>query len=137
MSRQFFSDKVVFVHKKQVVYLNLLQFSFPVTAIASILHRVSGVLLFLFIPLLLWALQKSLSSESGFMDIINLRESFLLSIILWAFLSALFYHLLAGIRHMLMDLGIGDSKSAGRLGAYLVIILSGIFAVLAGGVLLW
>lgn len=123
--------------KKQVVYLNLWQFHFPVTAIASILHRVSGVLLFLFVPAVLWALQKSLSSESGLMDIINIRECLPLAVILWAFLSALFYHLLAGIRHMFMDVGIGDSKNGGRLGAYLVIIISGLFAVLAGGIILW
>ncbi len=123
--------------KKQVVYLSLWQFRFPVTAIASILHRVSGVFLFLCIPALLWARQKSLSSEAGLMAVITLRDCLPLALLLWAFLSALFYHLIAGIRHMFMDIGMGDTKSAGRMGAFAVIILSGIFAVLAGGVILW
>lgn len=123
--------------QKQVVYLNLFQFRFPITAIVSILHRISGVLLFLSIPALLWGLQLSLASESDFTYLRGGLDCLPIQLILWLFLSALFYHLVAGIRHLLMDLCIGDTKAGGRLGAYTVMIMSGIFTVLAGVVILW
>jgi succinate dehydrogenase / fumarate reductase cytochrome b subunit len=125
------------VNKKQVVYLNLFQFRFPITAIVSILHRMSGVLLFLCIPALLWALNQSLSSEATFAHLMAGKDCLLFLIALWVFLSALFYHLVAGIRHMFMDFCIGDTKAGGRLGAYLVMIMSGIFTVLSGVGILW
>ena len=123
--------------KKQVVYLNLFQFRFPITAIVSILHRISGVLLFLCVPGLVWALQQSLASEATFAHLMSAKECYLFLVGFWIFLSALFYHLVAGIRHMFMDFCIGDTKAGGRLGAYLVMIVSGLFTVLSGVVILW
>ncbi|MFI4956394.1 MAG: succinate dehydrogenase, cytochrome b556 subunit [Gammaproteobacteria bacterium] len=125
------------MNKKQVVYLNLFQFRFPITAIVSILHRVSGVVLFLCVPGVLWALQQSLASESAFTHLMAVKDCFPFLLGLWVFLSALFYHLVAGIRHIFMDFCIGDTKAGGRLGAYLVMIMSGIFTVLSGVVILW
>ena len=97
----------------------------------------SGVLLFLCIPALLWALNQSLLSEATFTHLMAGKDCLLLLVGLWVFLSALFYHLVAGIRHMFMDFCIGDTKAGGRLGAYLVMIMSGIFTVLSGVVILW
>lgn len=124
------------MNKKQVVYLNLWQFRFPITAIVSILHRASGVLLFLAIPALLWVLRASLLSESSFQAAQQCFASFPMRLALWVFLSALFYHLVAGIRHVFMDMCIGDTKAGGRVGAFLVMGLSGIFMVLAGWVMI-
>lgn len=129
--------KVDLVNKKQVVYLNLWQFRFPITAIVSILHRASGVLLFLAIPALLWALQQSLSNEANFDRIMAAKDCIPFLLAIWLFLSALFYHLVAGIRHIFMDFCIGDTKAGGRLGAWLVIAMSVIFTVLSGVVILW
>jgi succinate dehydrogenase / fumarate reductase cytochrome b subunit len=118
--------------KKQPVYLNLFQFKFPATAIASILHRLSGVILFLALPLMLSALATSLAGEAQFSQV---RDCLLHPLMKWfwaALLVALFYHLIAGIRHIIMDMGYGDGKSSGRSGAYTIIIVTGLFAIWLG-----
>lgn len=117
------------------VNLNLGTFKFPVTSISSILHRITGVLLFISIPFCLWALQSSLN-EQGFAQLKQLLTATFPRLILWLILSMLAYHIIAGIRHLLMDAGIGESLQAGRLGSYLVIVSGFICAVLIG-VWLW
>jgi len=124
------------VNKKRPVNLNLMTIQFPITAIISILHRLSGVLLFLAIPLLLWMFQRSLQSAYDFHQLRALLQTPLVSIFLWFLLSALFYHLLAGIRHLVMDTGVGDSLAHGRLGAKIVLALAIIMAIMIG-VWLW
>ncbi len=124
------------VKTKRPVYLNLFQFKFPITAIASILHRVSGVILFLVLPLFLWALQQSLNSAETFAQLHTWITKPWLKFIAWGILVALFYHLIAGVRHLLMDMHIGDSKSWGRHLSWLVIIISIGFAAFLG-VCLW
>lgn len=64
--------------KQRPVNLALLTIRFPATAVASILHRASGVLVFLLIPFLLWALDRSLASPEGFNRLVaNLDQPFL------------------------------------------------------------
>jgi succinate dehydrogenase / fumarate reductase cytochrome b subunit len=118
------------------VNLNLLTIRFPITAIASILHRASGVVLFLFIPALLWMLAQSLESAQRFAQLAGYLDSFGCKFIAWGLISAFVYHLFAGLRHLLMDAHIGADYRSGRLGAMLVIILALIVSVLAG-VWLW
>jgi succinate dehydrogenase / fumarate reductase cytochrome b subunit len=120
------------VEKKRPINLDLTTIKFPCTAIASILHRVSGLLLFLFIPFLLWMLAKSLGSEAGFL---GMRENLghpLAKVTIWLLLASIIYHLLAGIRHILMDIGFAESLQGGRIGAYIVMILAAILSLLAG-----
>ncbi len=123
-------------NRKRPVNLDLTTIQFPVPAIASILHRISGVILFFCIPLLLWALQSSLDSLDSFNALYACVMSGVGKFVLWAILTALLYHLLAGIRHLLMDTGIGETLKSGRLGAKLVIGVS-IFLSLSIGVWLW
>ena len=118
------------------VHLNLLKIRFPLPAIVSILHRASGVLLFLFIPLLLWLFSSSLASESAFYHIHQCIRMPIIAFSAWVMLSALWFHLVAGIRHLCMDVGIGESLIGGRIGAYLVLIFSTLGIALAG-VWLW
>jgi len=124
------------VIKKRPVNLDLTTIKQPITAVASILHRISGVILFLAIPFFLWLLQTSLNSTDSFNALQTCLNYPLIKFGLWLLISALLYHLLAGIRHLLMDCGLGESKCGGRLGAKLVIISSLILAVFAG-VALW
>lgn len=125
------------MNQKRPIYLNLLQIKFPCSAIASILHRISGVLLFLLLPLLLWLLARSLHSFDTFSTLQQLfANSLLLRFFMWVTLSSLLYHLIAGIRHLLMDAGMGESLVGGRQGAYIVFVLSGISIILLG-VWLW
>ena len=106
--------------------LNLFTIAFPVTAIVSILHRISGALLFLLIPVLLLSLQKAVYFPSFF----NLTVTH--KICLWLGLTILMYHLFAGVRHLLMDCGWGESKSVSRLSSYMVLGLTAIISILLG-----
>lgn len=121
---------------KRPVNLNLFTISFPIPAIASILHRISGVILFLAIPFILWALSLSLASQQDFDDVRQLFTSAWMKFIIWGVLSALVFHLIAGIRHLLMDMGIGEELKSGKLGAQITIGISIVFIILVG-IWLW
>lgn len=130
------SWELVCVKKIRPVNLSLPSISFPVTAIISILHRLSGILLFLCIPLLLWVLNKSLSGPVGYDDIVNFFFLPWVKVVFWILMVALFGHTLAGIRHLFMDVGFGETLRGGRATAWLTIGISVIFALLLG-VWLW
>ncbi len=93
-------------------------------AFVSILHRISGILVFLLIPLLLSALGRSLASPEGLAQVKETWSTPVYQLFVWAFVGAMIFHTFAGIRHLLMDIHIGDSRCAGRFGARLVIICS-------------
>lgn len=118
--------------QKRPVNLNIFTISMPVPAVASILHRISGIVLFLAIPYLLWILQRSLLSESDFLALHNLLVTPFNKLILLAIVAPFIYHFLAGIRHLLMDINIGVELKSGRFSAYLTIILAIIFTIIAG-----
>ncbi len=121
--------------KNRPVNLNLAAFKWPVTAISSGLHRITGILLFLSIPFCLWALQMSMT-ESGFAEIKSIMNGVIPKLIMWAILSMLSYHIVAGIRHLLMDGGIGETLEGARAGSYIAII-SGVIMTAVLGVWIW
>ena len=118
--------------KKRPVNLDIGTIHLPVTAYVSILHRVSGVVLFGAVGLFLWILDSSLSSEESFNSIKVFMSTLTVQIIIWLSLAALIYHLVAGLRHLVMDYGYGETLSGGILGAKLVLVLSVILMLLAG-----
>ncbi|MXZ55854.1 MAG: succinate dehydrogenase, cytochrome b556 subunit [Gammaproteobacteria bacterium] len=118
------------------VFLNLFAIRFPIVAVVSILHRVSGVALFGASFYLLWILWLSLESETSFTSLKTTLEHPLHSLVLWFTLSLLGYHIFAGLRHLLMDLHIGDSLKAGRASAAIVLFCSVVLS-LAIGVWFW
>lgn len=120
------------VNSKRPVNLDLRTIKLPVTAYSSIAHRISGVVLFIAIAGLLWLLDSSLSSESGFEQVGALLQHPLAKLILWGVLSALLYHLVAGVRHLFMDAGVGEGLESGLLGAKIVLIVSAVLIVLLG-----
>lgn len=91
------------VKKQRPVNLDLQTIRFPITAIASILHRVSGVITFVAVGILLWLLGTSLSSPEGFLTAASIMDSFFVKFIMWGILTALAYHVVVGIRHLMMD----------------------------------
>ena len=118
---------------KRRVNLDLSTMKFPVTAIASITHRVTGVAIFLALPILLWMLDRSLASPESFADLKELMmTSLLVKLVVWGILSVLLYHLVAGIRHLIMDTGVGESLEGGRRGAKLAFIISAVLILLVG-----
>mgnify|MGYP003607238100 FL=1 len=124
------------MNKKRPVNLDLGSMKYPVTALTSILHRLSGILLFLCLFVMLYALGKSLSSEEGFNEIKGMLLSPLGKLIAWVLYSALIYHLVAGVRHLFMDAGVGETLQGGKRGSVLVIIVSSIL-IAAGALWLW
>ena len=129
--------KAYIVMHERPVNLDLGSLKFPPMAIASILHRISGVVLFLLLPMMLYFLSLSLESEATFshLSTIVLAHS-CYKLLLWVFSSALFYHVIAGIRHLLMDIGYGETLHAGRRSAIVVIGLS-VLATVFLGVFIW
>lgn len=118
------------------MFLDLTKIKFPPTAIVSILHRVSGVVLFLFIPLLLWIFGQSLASAQSFDYLIVTLASPGFKVTLWVLLAALLFHLLAGLRHLLFDFVLEEDYAVGRRWAYIIFVLSAIAAI-AAAVWMW
>lgn len=122
---------------KRPMNLDLTTMHFPIMAIASILHRISGVILFLYMPFILWLLDQSLSSSTHFLNLQAALYEPMMKWLIWVFLAALFYHLVAGIRHLFMDFGIGESLKGGRIGAQFTIGFAIVLTLLAGVWLWW
>lgn len=116
-------------------FLNFARISFPIGAIASIGHRISGIVLACALPFAVLALQRSLRSEAQFDALADALRSPAgrAALVLLAWASA--HHVFAGIRHLLMDVGVGASLAAGRASAYAAlgaaIALAGAAALLA------
>lgn len=121
------------VKSQRPINLDLTTIKLPITAYSSILHRISGVILFVGIIVLMWGLDKSLASEQGFAEVKECLSGGFAKLVVWGLLSALLYHLVAGIRHVLMDLGMaGETLEAGKLGAKAVLIVAAVLILLAG-----
>lgn len=117
-------------------FLNLFRIHLPVTGVVSFAHRVSGALLVIFLPLVVFLFAYSLQSEQGFEQVIALLHSWwgkaAMVLILWALLS----HLLSGVRFLLLDLDIGIRLTPARVSAWsvaglalliLILLVSGVF----------
>ena len=118
------------------VNLDLSTIKLPVTALASISHRVSGVVLFASSVLMVWALDASLASQESFDQLLVVLSGNTAKGLLWLFLVMFSYHALAGIRHLIMDMGVGEDFKSGALGAQILFVAAALAAV-AWGVALW
>lgn len=121
------------MNKKRPVNLDLSTIRQPITAIVSIAHRISGVILLAGILVLIWMLDASLSSRESFQQLAELLSSPAMKVLLWAVLAALAYHLVMGVRHLIMDFGVGESLQGGRLGAKIALIVAILLIVAAAG----
>ena len=117
--------------KKAPQFLNIFQMRFPVMAIVSIAHRLSGIALAVLLPWIIWVWSK----------VITLKDYHVLQTHLHSFSGrlfgiivglALFFHLLSGSRHLLMDLGFFELKASGRMTAWLVWATFGLGVVIMG-----
>jgi succinate dehydrogenase / fumarate reductase cytochrome b subunit len=112
------------------VTLPLLKLRLPLAGWVSLLHRVSGVLLFFSLPFALYAFQQSLRSPESFERIQQCLMQPLARVALLLAVWALAHHLFAGIRHLLMDLHWGTSLQAARRSALAVAVAAGMVAML-------
>ena len=103
-------------------HLNLLKIRLPITGIASINHRLSGVILFLAIPVSLYLLQLSLSNSSGFNQTLESLSSPWVKLALIPLIWSFVHHLLAGFRFLLIDQEIGIGLYAARKTAWFVVV---------------
>ncbi|WP_333606939.1 succinate dehydrogenase, cytochrome b556 subunit [Arsukibacterium sp.] len=120
------------VKKQRPVNLDLSTISLPATAKASILHRVTGVAMFFALVFVIWAWAYSLQDEQSFEYVKGLMQSPLASFIAWGTITVLIYHLIGGIRHLIMDLGHWEELDSGNLSAKITIGLWIVLAILAG-----
>jgi succinate dehydrogenase / fumarate reductase cytochrome b subunit len=120
------------VTDKRPVNLDLLSIKMPLPAITSIMHRLTGVILAAGVAVLLYLLDESLASEEGFNSVKALSDSFVCKLVVWGVLAALIYHSVAGIKHLIMDLGIGETLEGGLAGAKIVLVVSAVLIVLVG-----
>ena len=114
------------------VNLELTTISFPLTAITSILHRISGIAFFVGAAFAVWFLQASLSSPEGFATATAAADHWLGKLVLWGLLAALAYHLVMGIKHLIMDAGIGETIEGGKRMSQVALAISVLLIVLAG-----
>ncbi len=122
--------------QKRPKNLNLLTIKFPVTAIGSILHRISGLFLFILLPFLLYCLQSSLDSYIAFDGFVLKVQQVWVKALIWFLSSAFIYHLFAGVKHLFMDLNIGVSLKTSKIVSW-VVMVSSFSIILLLGVYIW
>ena len=120
------------MNKKRPVNLDISTIKLPITAYISILHRISGIFLFGGMAVLLWILDSSLDSQESFAAVADLSSSLICKLVLWSILAGLSYHMVTGVRHLVMDFGVGESLKGGQFGAKIALIAAIVLIGLAG-----
>jgi succinate dehydrogenase / fumarate reductase cytochrome b subunit len=120
------------VKDKRPVNLDIGTMRLPLTAWTSIAHRASGVFLFAGMAVLIWALDASLASPESFAALQECLASPLAKLVIWAVIAGLIYHSVAGVKHLVMDLGVGETMEGGTLGAKAVLAVAAVLILLAG-----
>jgi succinate dehydrogenase / fumarate reductase cytochrome b subunit len=122
--------------KQRPKFLNLMEIRLPLPGVASILHRVSGVGLFLMLPLLIWLLDLSLRSPDSFETLRGVVANPLVKLVLIGLLWAFLHHFCMGIRILLIDIHVGVEKAKARASSVVVFAVSLVLTVILGA-LLW
>jgi succinate dehydrogenase / fumarate reductase, cytochrome b subunit len=111
----------------------------PLAALVSILHRISGVILFALLPFLVWLLDTSLTSEisfevfrSAFASGIGVVPAWFVKLVVLALIWAYLHHFVAGVRHIWMDVTHSVSKAQGHNSAIVTMVLSLVLTALLG-----
>ena len=126
----------IIVKKKRPVNLDLNTISFPPAAVASILHRVTGVAMFFALLFVIYAWATSVASIEGYNSIISMMDAWYGKVISIGTLSVLSYHIIGGIRHVIMDMGYWEELDSGNISAQIAMGLWVVLTVVLG-VILW
>jgi succinate dehydrogenase / fumarate reductase cytochrome b subunit len=113
------------------VYLDLFRIHLPLPGWVSILHRISGALLFVALPLGVWGLSVSLSGEAGFQRMLDWVTHPLIKLVLLLLIWAFVHHVLAGLRHLALDVHWGMSLRCARQSSLVVMLAGGLVTLLA------
>lgn len=122
-------------HHRRPVFLDLTRIRMPVNAVVSITHRISGLLLFLVLPLAVYLLSLSLRDEQGYEQVRGLLAGGAMKALGVLVLWALAHHVYAGIRFLLIDIKVGVERETFKRGARIVNVLSLLTLLLAGGLM--
>ena len=130
--------------KKRPVYTNIhvtqiVSYRLPPAGIVSILHRISGLVMFVLLPFVVWMLDKSLSTEISFEAFTNVFVAGAVGIpgwfvklvvlgLIWSYL----HHFIAGVRHLWMDATHSVSKAQGHNSAVITLGVSVVLTLLLG-----
>lgn len=119
------------------VNLNLMSVSWPITAIASILHRICAVIVWVGFGFFLAALCTATASEEGFQSMANLlATNFFAQFVAWGLLTATGYYCMGTIKHIIQDFGYCESFEGGKVISWIAIGL-GILISIVAGVVIW
>ncbi|HAF55446.1 MAG TPA: succinate dehydrogenase, cytochrome b556 subunit [Thauera sp.] len=124
------------VRKQRPKYLALNEIRQPLPAIVSILHRISGVGIFLMLPFLLYLLDRSLGSPETFETFAAVVDNWFIKLVLFGLLWAYLHHFCAGIRFLLLDMHKGVDLEPARKSSKIVLAVSLALTVIIG-VTLW
>ena len=122
--------------RKQPKHLDLLKIRLPLPGWVSILHRISGAMLFLFIPFVLWLLQASLGSAETYAGFKSALSNPLVKLVLFSLVWAFLHHFFAGIRYLALDMHLGIELGLARASSIAVLVASIVLTLLIG-VRLW
>ena len=119
--------------------VDALGYRLPLAGVVSILHRASGLLLFVLLPFIIWLFDVSVTSEisyerfsSAFVAGIGFVPAWLIKLIVLGLIWAFLHHLIAGVRHLWMDMTHSVSKEQGRSSAVITLVSSLVLTVLLG-----
>lgn len=119
------------------VFLDLARIRLPITALISIAHRITGIVLFLSIPFAIYLLGLSLSSQLEYNHVQGLLGHGLVKVLVIFILWALAHHVFAGLRFLLIDFGVGVERDEARRTAWVVAVGSLASLLMIAGILLW
>ncbi len=122
--------------KQRPKFLNLFAIRLPLAGYASIFHRVSGIGLFLMLPLLIWLLDKSLSTPEAYAQFKVVFDCMLVKLVLLGLLWAFLHHFCMGIRILLLDVHVGIDKESAHKSSIAVMVVSLTLTAILGGKLL-
>lgn len=130
--------------KPQTVYRNItplqiFRYKLPPAGVVSILHRISGVLMFLLMPFIIWMFDKSVTSEISYAEFTSVFTSgsrwfpaFFVKLVTLGLIWAYLFHFIAGLRHLWMDVTHSVSNQFGRQSAWVALVLSSLLTVALG-----
>ena len=111
--------------------VDLPTYRLPAAGFVSILHRISGFVMFLLLPFLVWMFDTSVSSEISFAKFkaafnigVGFVPGFLVQLVALVLIWAYLHHLIAGVRHLYMDAHHAVSKEFGKSSAVVTLVLS-------------
>ena len=111
----------------------------PLAGVVSILHRISGALMFVLLPCIIWMFDTSLSSEISFARFKNVfaagafgMAGWMIKLVVLALIWAYLHHLFAGLRHLWMDVNHDVGKEFGKTSAAVTLVFSAGLTVLLG-----